>query len=352
MAQLPVELTTEIFSLACFDDKATGSALCLTSKQIMEITNDVRFEALSLYGQTQISGFASMLSHCPPQHVNLKHLFISGASLEEETKARAKRSAYAQELGIEPSFITTTALEEADDKEASTLEALVNVRAQQQAINEAYSQIMDHSGSGLKTLFIVSMFDSSPLLSLPRPLPKLTDLCVISSGGIFELQQCFPNLRRIHTTLPLRNWHATHDIDFTENAPALEELRLTDQDTDAEWFVLALTWHTGRGEPSGKDELSFPDTMRRVILQQCAPPYAAQCGYPWSQHEDFTGMMRDVALLFRESAKAKFELVVLPELDAELWARGKSNGLGYYFDDARMDWGNIVLGACKGRWDD
>lgn len=122
-------------------------------------------------------------------------------------------------------------------------------------------------------------------------------------------------------------------------------------DENAEWLALALTWHVGRAEPEGEDEPVFPNAMKRVILQQAAPPDGAQCGNPYMDYSDSGETLFHVALLFKELGSAAFE-VLLEERDVPLLTRGRISGLGYFYEDARRDWLDVISGTGKDYWDD
>lgn len=91
--------------------------------------------------------------------------------------------------------------------------------------------------------------------------------------------------------------------------------------------------------------------MKRLILQQNAPLYDAQCGGPLTYHELGRHLDRAVASTteFRDSGKFHVALLQMPTF--ELCVQGKISGLGYEFEEAR-DWVDVISGNGKGCWAD
>jgi hypothetical protein len=363
MDQVPVELTLKILSQACFDDKATGCALSLTSKEIRGLLKTVRFEAVSLYGPVQVNGFASVLEHSYSDHPYLiEHLFVSGSNLKEEKEWQVKRNTRTWKLAIQYKLISSRGeVGSPDDipdiNNLHLFEEWMRTQAEreakQRALDKALSKLIARLAPSLKTFFITSILESKSPLSFICPLPQLTDLSVTSTGGQFELPYRFPKLRRIHTTTGMRSFSDKSSVDFEKNAPALAELRLTNLTENNVWLLSALVWYAGHRSGEKKEQaLLLPKTMKRVILQQCSPPYGSPCGNSYMQHRAFSQALSSVASAFVGSRKAPFELKLLQMLDLHFWIKGKSNGLGYFFEDARRDWADVIFGEGKGCWDD
>lgn len=195
---------------------------------------------------------------------------------------------------------------------------------------------------------------STNIPTIPCALPNLIELSITESGCQFKLPHRLPNLRRLHTD------GSTDGVEYLNNAPVLEELRFTgitgSRPTMSNTLQVldAVETHVGSVGQGGVYSGSvFPVTMDRLILQQCAPPYGAECGNPYMDHRDLARRLDRAAestIEFRSTGK--FHLVLLHMPTVELWVEGNISGLGYHFEDARRDWMEIVSGSGKGCWGD
>jgi hypothetical protein len=76
MDDLPTELCTRIFSLACLDDGTTGRMLSLVSKYVHQVSKSVKFQSIVLRGFKQTCQFLAVLQTTPKKHQHVYHLFV------------------------------------------------------------------------------------------------------------------------------------------------------------------------------------------------------------------------------------------------------------------------------------
>jgi hypothetical protein len=354
---LPVELAFKIFSLACFDDKATGRSLALASKSTNELVHSVRFEAVSLCGSSQIVHFSSILAKIPR---NTKHLFVSGTDRDEAEEQRTLRHSKLRRMAVDYNFISESNQDNAYVEEDWFNHIILNDREldekerEEAAVYAAFYKIIRHVAESVQTLFTTTIYHVWSTFPHVR-MPNLTDFSATDMMYTsYAFPHPFPSLRRIHTD---SRCHGRDEspIDFKTNAPALEELRITSLNESSGRFIADLVDHARRMECGDKNGLLFPATLKRVLVQQCAPPYGACCGdmYMYMQHDSFTAYIHKIAnhLAESEERRAGFQLVVLPMLDIPLWLNRAVSGLTYTFDDAMRDWRSVISGE-KGCWDD
>lgn len=351
MDRLPVEISSKILAKACFDDKATACSLNLTSKWISEVAETVRFEAVSLYGLPQIVGFAKMLEGLPPGHPKIKHLFISGIGLREAEKQRGQRQAKLRRLAVDYKLLPRAA---EDDPPVGHRRGGYDVDSDYdlpQVWNDEFHTIFHRAASSVQTLFLTTMHHLRPATAIPCSLPNLIDFSITDSGYGISLPYELPQLRRLHTNSP--GDRDTNAIKYRKNAPALEELRFSNL-YHCDEFVDAIVAHAQCME-QGETELesAFPATMRRIILQQSAPPYGAWCGNAYMSHEWFSRRLHRAVMDVADSGgRGPLQLVLLKMPEVKLWLEGEINGLGYHFEDARKDWVDVISGSGNGCWGD
>lgn len=95
-------------------------------------------------------------------------------------------------------------------------------------------------------------------------------------------------------------------------------------------------------EQGQTEGLAFPATLKRVILQQGPSP-----SNPWTDYEECEEILSNAVTLLGEQSGG-FQLVVLEELSMELWLKDEASGLGYFLEDARRDWADVISGRGKG----
>jgi hypothetical protein len=350
MDKLPVELARKIFSQACYNDKATGCSLILTSKWIGEVVEVVRFETLSLCGVYQVKGFASTLQRSR----RVKHLFMSGIGVKEAEERRVSSDKLLRKLAVRHELIDG----ESDPDPTEYIDADIEVRwfggygarHSDQALEDSVRAIIQSAARSLQTLFMVELWLSNPRVPFDTSFPELTDVSMITDYLGLKSNQTYPKLKRIHTTSKIRGDCSSEIVDFRQTAPVLEQLRLTGVCSyDERWLPRALSKET-------PDILLFPNTMRRVIVQQCSPPYIARCGNAYISHRHLGRSLEQAAsLMLANSLNGQgvgYDLVVLEAQSLTLWLKGGASGLSYCFEDARREWVDLVHDTGTDGWDD
>jgi len=370
MDHLPVELLYKILALASFDDGATGRSLALTSKLFADIGDSVRFEAVSLCGTFQIIQFAAMLERFPDRRAvtagNIRHLFVSGRSRREAQKQKRRMDLILREIAVNYELIAI----DSDQNEKYKINQVVDEQIDSESEDEllvgeherssfhtAARSVLRYSSPSLLTLFIITPYSGSETFP-PFSMPNLTDLSVTFAYTNFATTQTYPTLKRFHIDLvPIAPCGTP--INLRTFAPALEELTITDMYNSESGFLDSLSAHACCLESVDKDnsasELLFPDTIRRVLLQPCPPPYRAHCGTPYQFHDHFIDDLIDCAKSLAETEHRRaggFRVVLLEAPTIHLWCKGRCSGLRYSFEDARRDWTDVLLGEGRGRWDD
>jgi len=351
MDQFPVEILVRIFEQACFDDKRTARSLSLASKVLAKIAEPIRFEAVSLYGSSQICGFASFLKKFPEHSGRIKHLFISGITPKEAEELREVRVCALKELAVRRGFADETqAVVQQPGFKLATKELERRVRRSLHCstastpIDEMYQIIRDVAQS-LETLFIASI-RSDYFTCFPCSLPNLTVLSATSGSYSLTITHILPKLKRIHTNCYLDEWDddGQESIRFRIGAPVLEELRLIDI-IDSSYhdgsLVEHLVQHARCMEDGREGGLLFPDTMQRIVVQQGPPVYDYRCAIcDCAPYEEFASDVSSAAVSMAESQYRRdgFSLLVLEPLDVPYCFEHERAGLGYFFEDARSDW--------------
>ncbi|KZT28812.1 hypothetical protein NEOLEDRAFT_781622 [Neolentinus lepideus HHB14362 ss-1] len=85
MDRCPVEIVSEIISLACTDGGATGCSLSLVSKGMALTSEPFRFQSVALSGLRQISKFLEMSEGGPGRKI--RHLFLCDRKAQEAYEA-------------------------------------------------------------------------------------------------------------------------------------------------------------------------------------------------------------------------------------------------------------------------
>lgn len=352
MNQFPVEILVCIFEQACFDDKRTARSISLASKLLANIVDPFRFEAVSLYGPSQICGFASLLKRSPEHSGRIKHLFLSGITLKEAGELREVRVSALRELAIRRGLADKPqAVEQQPGFTLATKELERRVRRNVHCssgntpVDEMYQIIRDVAQS-LETLFITSIQIGGDYFSFfPCSLPNLTTLSATSGNYTPTITHVLPKLKSIHTNCYLETWEEEERpvLYFRTGAPALEELRLTDiPEYHDDSFLEHLVQHTNCVEEGREDGLVFPDTMQRVIVQQGPPVYEYGCCAvcACAPYEDFATELSSAAASMAElqHERCGFPVVILEPLDVPYCYKHERGGLGYFFEDAWSDW--------------
>lgn len=349
MDQLPVEVATNIFKEACFDDKAAGCALALTSKWMGEVIKPVRFVAVSLHGMPQIIGFSKLLeglSSAP----KMKHLFVSGISFKEAEKRLAERVRELRWMAIDRKLLEKSKEvnldvvwnqeedpeEDPDDEEAKAEEE----EKQNIVMNDAFHRIVIQASASLKTLFLSTMPDLHyrSVNLLPCALPNLIECSITESGHRFMPPFPFNSLKRLHLDA---DWDGAY---FQNCTPALQELRFTNMDSESSLLDAIVQHARLASKAEGNSGSGLSATVKRVVLQQSPPPYGGGCGNSRMNHRDCTRELnRTAAAVDNLKVSERFQFVLLPIPTLNLWAEGKiTDGLGFHFEDARRDWKEAI----------
>lgn len=353
MQHLPVELATKIFALACFDDKATGRALTLTSTWIAQAAEPVRFDAVSLYDLDQIVEFGSMVKRLPPGEPKIRHLFVSGIGLQKATDGRTWRNLSLRKEAIVLGLLPVMTMSPGDllrvqSSSGKFERSRLWYKTQQKAFDKAFHGILKTVGGLLEVLFITDVPSRRLAIPIQSPLPNLTSISSTNSCYNFYLPHPLPKLRRLHTNARLGG--LGKEMDYRRDTPVLEEIRLSDVDDRCEDCLDALVQHSRFMRKEEAKRLVFPPTLKRAMFQQDAPLYGAECGSTYLDWSNF-GEILDYYMKLVEESNGGFRLVILESMGFDLWIKGAAAGLRYCFDDARKDWKDVISGG-DGCWND
>lgn len=77
LEECPPEICKKIFTHACDDGGYTGRSLSLVSRYVRDVSEDIKFRSVAVWGRRQILGFYQVLLSTPPHLRRILHLFIS-----------------------------------------------------------------------------------------------------------------------------------------------------------------------------------------------------------------------------------------------------------------------------------
>ncbi|EPQ54420.1 hypothetical protein GLOTRDRAFT_139014 [Gloeophyllum trabeum ATCC 11539] len=174
MDQLPEEITSSIFTIACTDDGRTAKSLLLVSKKTKRIVAPIQWHSVSLSGQTEFCGFAAKVSKLS-EYRPIYHLFISDRAASEAYHPWSRTNA--------------TTIEELHSREETE-----RVRWR-----HAQNIILEHAAPTVQTLTFLAL---DPRNSARRV------------GDMFK--RVYPNLRELTLRVPpLQPLFASEPIDLT-----------------------------------------------------------------------------------------------------------------------------------------
>lgn len=346
MTGFPVEIVSAILAEACFDDKATGCVLALTSKWISEVAKPVRFQAVSLYGVSQMMAFSKLFEGSTSANTpKIRHLFVSGIGPKQAEMRRDKRMKVLRKLAIGRKLLEKSDEDEEDVGSTPNYYPWLKPDEEVEGIDPMSVEIAVHkiilgAASSIETLFLATMPPESRyslIVTLPCALPNLTEFSVTGNGCNFVFPDRLPSLKRVHFD------PGSIALGPPNILPVLQELRYTGFSPDRRTtppLLDVLLDHARSVMPGGPDFASvLPITLKRVVLQHTPPPYGARCGTSYIQHGCAADHLYSTRMAVNELKDATgFEVVELPEPTLELWAKGKIDGLAYNFEDARKDW--------------
>ncbi|TFK69323.1 hypothetical protein BDN72DRAFT_733339, partial [Pluteus cervinus] len=77
MQQLPLEVWSQIFELACTDNGYTGHSLSLVSKSFNTLSVPYKFQSISLRNLKHIFEFFFALKDAPPHLRRVRYLYMA-----------------------------------------------------------------------------------------------------------------------------------------------------------------------------------------------------------------------------------------------------------------------------------
>ena len=231
MENLPSELWTSIFALACTDGGLTGCAISLVSRYFRLAVLPVQLHSVALVSTKQTTKFADIVEAKAPEECRVRHLFIS--RLGEGGTSRVP--AYAHSAVSECLYRILRAV-------SSTLETLTSTLTQ-------------------------GHLSHDKILSIT--FPRLTELTVHGyvlypdAEAEAGLKGSFPTLRFLHI-LSSCDSVALH----IRRAPLLTNLRLSSVATMGSELRRALLDFLSGEDHATTSPLAFPPTLQRIIVER------------------------------------------------------------------------------------
>jgi len=194
MDHCPIEIWSQIFTLACTDNGFTGRSLSLTSRYIHELSKSVKLQSLSVTKPQQIRGLARLLADTPPKYRRVRYLFIGDDEWDREEFQWEEGSAVTMD-------VWNSRAEEC--------------RRYETPILDAYLRILRTVAPTLTTLLVhFQSYTTCPSFPTSIPFPSLIELTlygpriepptpitgtgVVSSPSLSDHPPPFPSLRRLY----------------------------------------------------------------------------------------------------------------------------------------------------------
>ncbi|KIM78998.1 hypothetical protein PILCRDRAFT_823866 [Piloderma croceum F 1598] len=288
MHQLPPELCTEIFSLACRDSGFTGRSLSLVSRYVHETSKEAKLQSISIHGYDEIIAFAALLERTPLHLRSVRFCFISSQDrCMDETQAAwngmqqlsvpdtsaAARNAYSREhrrlVDIWARSVDTDRkrdLARVEPKAIAFDSILKNIASTVEALEVDFDNRYDLKRHSLQTL----------------TLPKITHLAIHGPSPLVPvgftqqpiLRPC-PSLRRLHITIKASQKASVKPKCIFQHIPVLTpfltHLRLSGFQ-DSEWIGASYLWAAlGHPRKSWLEVDKLPETIETVLIQLQIP---------------------------------------------------------------------------------
>ncbi|EKM78532.1 hypothetical protein AGABI1DRAFT_13385, partial [Agaricus bisporus var. burnettii JB137-S8] len=165
LEECPPEICKKIFTHACDDGGYTGRSLSLVSRYVRDVSEDIKFRSVAVWGRRQILGFYEVLLSTPPHLRRILHLFIS-----------AHEQVRPGEAGPAENYQYTC---------------------------DSFCSILELVAPAVQTLYICSCI-SRPTILLKGPMPRLVELTLFNGFPAIPTVMLpsvdFPRLKRLRFT--------------------------------------------------------------------------------------------------------------------------------------------------------
>ncbi|KAF8877284.1 hypothetical protein BD779DRAFT_1677403 [Infundibulicybe gibba] len=329
-SQLPTELLTHIFTLACNDDGITGGTLSLVSRAFREAVKPIVLRTVNLHSAGHVSWLERLLAIDRSAKIAVRHLRIL---LSEKEGDLTKREADWELMPMEDAgslfwdavywdfldgdytdrlengcFTPSESSEDADeDEEADLLEDLAFFASEES--QDQSSLVRNEEGNVVDEVVSPQLTDSSPrdakcliassistiiqelapvlqklkLVSTVRPYimlphcPALTSL-EINTPFLIHLDNdsraAFPILKRLHLQGPVHEDYINVDT-IISNAPVLTHLRIPFSEDRLHALVSALDLFPDSADPICRTKYRFAHIEHIALVYYDTDPTGA-----------------------------------------------------------------------------
>ncbi|KAM5541399.1 hypothetical protein V8D89_004953 [Ganoderma adspersum] len=255
------EILGRIFTEACTDDGLTGRSLSLVSRRIRCASRRYALRSVALYGNHQLSAFASLLDQVDDDPRQVCHLYLTD-------RRRVQTAEYP------PGQAGEQWLQE-------HIEGLSTNDIPPMYFPSTILRILTALGPTLQTLALLLFHHyDEPIFSDALHVPELRDLTIHSSTLVRTTRlgpppappKC-PSLQRLHIIQDFPLGHAPAQVVSGLSPPLLTHLRpsrvLSDDTATEDGIIQDLKWMV-QSEDLASDVPStarFPLTLERVLIQ-------------------------------------------------------------------------------------